>query len=279
MGEDEKPLSEKRKTLKVIKKQTFFAQTKEKSITFADTTESIINKKHNLSMEIKKSERANLESKKFTWVLLGFILVLAGHFVAFEWTQYEKEAEGGAIVDAGDIVLEEEVIPITMPEKKTVPPPPQAVTQAEVLNIVEDDAEIEETTIVSAEDQAEFVEITDDVPIVVEEPEKEEEIFQVVENQPEFPGGMAELMKYLQKNIKYPTICQEQGIQGRVIVQFVVNSDGSIVDPQVVKPVNPYLDKEALRVVSNMPKWKPGEQRGKKVRVRFTLPVTFRLSN
>ena len=279
MGEDEKPLSEKRKTLKVIKKQTFFAQTKEKSITFADTTESIINKKHNLSMEIKKSERANLESKKFTWVLLGFILVLAGHFVAFEWTQYEKEAEGGAIVDAGDIVLEEEVIPITMPEKKTVPPPPQAVTQAEVLNIVEDDAEIEETTIVSAEDQADFVEITDDVPIVVEEPEKEEEIFQVVENQPEFPGGMAELMKYLQKNIKYPTICQEQGIQGRVIVQFVVNSDGSIVDPQVVKPVNPYLDKEALRVVSNMPKWKPGEQRGKKVRVRFTLPVTFRLSN
>ena len=230
-------------------------------------------------MEIKKSESANLESKKLTWVLFGLIFALAGHFVAFEWTQYEEEGDTGAIVDAGDIVLEEEVIPITMPEKKTVPPPPQAVTQAEVLNIVEDDAEIEETTIVSAEDQAEFVEITDDVPIVVEEPEKEEEIFQVVENQPEFPGGMAELMKYLQKNIKYPTICQEQGIQGRVIVQFVVNADGSIVDAQVVKPVNPYLDKEALRVVNSMPKWKPGEQRGKKVRVRFTLPVTFRLSN
>jgi len=90
---------------------------------------------------------------------------------------------------------------------------------------------------------------------------------------------MAELMKFLQKNIKYPTICQEQGIQGRVIVQFVVNTDGSIVDAQVIKPVNPYLDKEALRVVGTMPKWKPGEQRGKKVRVRFTLPVTFRLSN
>jgi protein TonB len=197
--------------------------------------------------------------------------------VAFEWTQYEQEFDS-TLIDAGDIVLEEEIVPITMPEKKTVPPPPQAVTQAEILNIVEDDAEIEETTIVSADDQAEFVEITDDVPIVVEE-EKEEEIFQVVENQPEFPGGMAELMKYLQKNIKYPSICQEQGIQGRVIVQFVVNSDGSIVDPQVIKPVNPYLDKEALRVVSTMPKWKPGEQRGKKVRVRFTLPVTFRLSN
>ena len=166
-----------------------------------------------------------------------------------------------------------------MPEKKTVPPPPQAVTQAEVLNIVEDDAEIEETTIASTEDQAEFVEITDDVPIVVEEPEQEEQIFQVVEERPQFPGGDAELMKYLQKNIKYPTICQEQGIQGRVIVQFVVNTDGSIVDPQVIKPVNPHLDKEALRVISTMPKWSPGKQRGKAVRVRFTVPVTFRLSN
>ena len=227
-------------------------------------------------MEIKKSESANLESKKLTWILLGFILVLAAHFVAFEWTQYEQEFDG-TLIDAGDIVLEEEVIPITMPEKKTIPPPPQAVTQAEVLNIVEDDAPIEETTIVSAEDQAEFVEITEDIPIVVEEPEKEEEIFQVVENQPEFPGGMAELMKYLQKNIKYPTVCQEQGIQGRVIVQFVVNSDGSIVDPQVVKPVNPYLDKEALRVVSSMPNWKPGRQRGKAVSCKYTVPVSFRL--
>ena len=120
-------------------------------------------------MEIKKSESANLESKKLTWILLGFILVLAAHFVAFEWTQYEQEFDG-TLIDAGDIILEEEVIPITMPEKKTIPPPPQAVTQAEVLNIVEDDAEIEETTIVSAEDQSDFVEITDDVPIVVEEP-------------------------------------------------------------------------------------------------------------
>jgi protein TonB len=229
-------------------------------------------------MEIKKSEKANLENKKFTWILIGLILVLAGHFVAFEWTQYEKE-EVGDIIDAGDIILEEEIIPITMPEKKTVPPPPQAVTQAEVLNIVEDDAEIEETTIVSAEDQAEFVEIQDDVPIVVEEPEKEEEIFQVVEDAPQFPGGMAELMKFLQKNIKYPPVCQEQGIQGRVIVQFVVNTDGSIVDANVVKSVNPHLDKEALRVVGTMPKWEPGKQRGKAVRVRFTLPVNFRIQN
>ena len=114
---------------------------------------------------------------------------------------------------------------------------------------------------------------------MVEEPEEEDQIFQVVEEDATFPGGTAELMKYLQKNIKYPSICQEQGIQGRVIVQFVVEKDGSITDVQVIKAINPYLDKEAVRVVSTMPKWSPGKQRGKPVRVRFTLPVTFRLSN
>ena len=229
-------------------------------------------------MEVKKSKSANLENKKGTWVLMGLVTVFALLFVAFEWTQHEKKYDGD-ILDAGDIILEEEVIPITMPEKKTVPPPPQAVSQAEVLNIVEDDAEIEETTLVSNEDQAVFVEVSEDTQVIVEEVEEEQEIFQVVENMPEFPGGTQALLQYLKKNIKYPTICQEQGIQGRVVVQFVVNKDGSIVDPEVIKPVNPYLDKEALRVVSTMPKWKPGEQRGKPVRVKFTLPVQFKLSN
>ncbi|MBO4444081.1 MAG: energy transducer TonB [Bacteroidaceae bacterium] len=229
-------------------------------------------------MEVKKSKSANLENNKGTWVLMGLVAVLAILYVAFEWTQHERKFNDD-ILNAGDITLEEEVIPITMPEKKTVPPPPQAVTQAEVLNIVEDDADIEETTLVSAEDQTEYVEISNDVPIVVEDIEEEQTIFQVVEKMPEFPGGTAALMQYLRKNIKYPTICQEQGIQGRVVVQFVVNKDGSIVDPEVIKPVNPYLDKEALRVISTMPKWTPGEQRGKPVRVKFTVPVQFKLSN
>ena len=85
-------------------------------------------------------------------------------------------------------------------------------------------------------------------------------------------------MKWLQKNIKYPSIAAENGVQGRVIVQFVVNKDGSIVDPVVLRSVDPYLDKEAIRVVKSMPKWKPGEQRGKPVRVKFTLPVMFKLT-
>ena len=127
--------------------------------------------------------------------------------------------------------------------------------------------------IVSAEHQPEGAEILE-----VFEPEPDENgVFYSVETQPEFPGGMAELMKYLQKNTRYPKVCKEQGLQGRVIVQFVVNTDSTISDVKVVKPVNPHFDEEALRVVKAMPKWKPGTQRGKPVRVRFTLPVTFRL--
>jgi TonB family protein len=106
---------------------------------------------------------------------------------------------------------------------------------------------------------------------------QDEGVFVIYETQPEFPGGMAELMKYIQKNIQYPSICKEKRLQGRVIVQFVVNTDSTINDVQVIKPVNPYFDKEAIRLVKSMPKWKPGEQYGKPVQVRFTLPVTFRL--
>ena len=106
-----------------------------------------------------------------------------------------------------------------------------------------------------------------------------DEIFKVVEHRPQFPGGDAELMKFLQQNVKYPKEAQEQGKQGRVIVQFVVEKDGSITDAKVLKPVDPLLDAEALRIVNMMPKWTPGKQRGKEVRVHFTIPVTFRLSN
>lgn len=107
---------------------------------------------------------------------------------------------------------------------------------------------------------------------------EEGEIFQVVEEQPMFPGGMEEMMKFLQQNIKYPKEAQEQGKQGRVIVQFVVNKDGSISNDSIVRSVDPLLDAEALRVVRSMPNWTPGKQKGKPVRVRFTLPVTFHLN-
>ena len=228
-------------------------------------------------MEIKKSERADLEKGKSTSLLIGFVLALSVIFVALEWSQSEKE-DNSEIYAVVDLHLEEELIPITLPEKKTVPPPPQSTTQAEIIEIVEDDADIEEDVIASTEDQVEYVDITEVEEVIVEEEPEEETIFMVVEEQPEFPGGQAALMEYLRKNIKYPAICRENNIQGRVLIQFVVNRDGSIVDPEVVRSVEPHLDKEALRVISSMPKWKPGLQRGKPVRVKFTVPVNFKLS-
>lgn len=227
-------------------------------------------------MEIKKTPKADLENKKSTWLLVGYVIVLAFMFIAFEWTKRDIKIDTSQAIT--DLVFEEE-IPITeQPEQAAPPPPPAAPPIAETLTIVEDDADVEETTIATSEETNQAVEIKY-VPVAVEEEEPEEQtIFEVVEQMPEFPnGGMAGLMQYLSKNIKYPTIAQENGTQGRVTVQFVVNRDGSIVDAKVLRGVDPYLDKEAIRVISSMPKWKPGMQRGKAVRVKYTVPVMFRL--
>ena len=227
-------------------------------------------------MEIKKSPKADLESKKSTWLLVGYVIVLAFMFVAFEWTKRDFKIDTSQAIT--DVFFEEEIIPITEQPEQVTPPPPEAPSIAETLTIVEDDADVEETAIVSSEELNQAVEIKY-VPVAVEEEEPEEQtIFEVVEQMPEFPnGGMAGLMQYLSKNIKYPTIAQENGTQGRVTVQFVVNKDGSIVDAKVLRGVDPYLDKEAVRVIMGMPKWKPGMQRGKPVRVKYTVPVMFRL--
>ncbi len=229
-------------------------------------------------MEIKKSPSADLERGKSTSLLMGFVLAFAVMFVALEWTQREKE-DNSEIYAVRDVTLDEEIIPITLPEKKTVPPPPASVTKAEIIEIVQDDAEIEEDVLASVDDQVEFIDVSAlDEVVIEEEPEIDDTPFMVVEDMPEFPGGTAALLEYLKKNIKYPAICRENNIQGRVLVSFIVNKDGSIVDAEVVKNVNPSLDKEALRVISGMPKWKPGSQRGKPVRVKYTVPVNFRLN-
>lgn len=226
-------------------------------------------------MEVKKSPKVDLKRMRGTWLLVGYVVVLALMFVAFEWTQ--RDVKVATDTGVQDVVFEEEIIPITQQEEIKAPPPPEAPSVAEVLNIVDDKTDVAETTIASTEETGKAVEVKYVAP-VVEEPEPEEEtIFQVVEQMPEFPGGMSALMQYLGKNIKYPTIAQENGVQGRVIVQFVVNRDGTIVDPVVVRSVDPYLDKEAIRVIKAMPKWKPGQQRGKAVRVKYTVPVTFKL--
>ncbi len=227
-------------------------------------------------MEIKKSPKADLENKKTTNLLIGAILTLSVLFIGFEWSERDKQVA----TDTGltEIVFEEEIIPITEQEQpKQAPPPPEAPKVEEVLEIMDNDSKVEESTIQASDDTQAAVEVKY-TPVEVEEEEVEEEqIFQIVEEAASFPGGIGECMKWLGKNIKYPTISQENGVQGRVIVQFVVNRDGTIVDAKVVRGVDPYLDKEALRVVNMMPKWTPGKQRGKAVRCQFTLPVQFRL--
>lgn len=227
-------------------------------------------------MEIKKTPKADLENKKSTWMLIGYVIVLAFMFIAFEWTKRDIKIDTSQALT--DLFFEEEMVPITEQEEKVAPPPPEVAPIAETLEIVADDADVEETVIASSEETGTAVEVKYVPVAVVEEEPEEQTIFEVVEQMPEFPnGGMSGLMQFLSKNIKYPTIAQENGTQGRVTVQFVVNRDGTIVDARVIRGVDPYLDKEALRVIGTMPKWKPGMQRGKPVRVKYTVPVMFRL--
>ena len=224
-------------------------------------------------MQVKKSEKASLEKDKIVYVLMGLVFVLSLCYVALEWT--EREVTKYEVTDT-EFLFEEEVEIQQTSQETPPPPPPPAVQEVEVLNVVEDNVETESIEVNTEETETEVV-IAAPVEAPVEE-EEEEVVFVVVESMPEFPGGQAALFKYLSDNVKYPMIAQENGIQGRVICQFVVNKDGSIVDVEVVRSGgDPSLDKEAIRVIKSMPKWKPGKQRGKAVRVKYTVPVNFKL--
>ena len=227
-------------------------------------------------METKKTPKANLENKRPTWLLVGYVTVLAFMFVAFEWTRDIRVDTSGRIAE--NVFEQDMEIPLTRQPEVTPPPPPQVTPINDVLTIIDDDATAEETNFASSEETGEDV-VIKHIPVTVdEEVVVEDEIFVIVEENPQFPdGGTAGLLQYLGKNIKYPTIPQENGTQGRVTVQFVVNKDGSVVDVKVIRGVDPYLDKEAVRVISTMPKWIPGKQRGVPVRCKFTVPVTFKL--
>ena len=225
-------------------------------------------------MQLKKSPKVSLEDKKLIYTLMGALLVLSICFVAFEWT--EKEVTKYDVVDQ-DFLIEEEIDIQQTTQETPPPPPPPAVQEVGILNVVDDDVKTESVEIKTEDDKDVEVVIAPPVEAPVVE-EVEEEIFVVVESMPEFPGGAQEMMKFIAENIKYPVIAQENGIQGRVICQFVIEKNGSVTDIQVVRSSgDASLDKEAERVIKNMPKWKPGKQRGKPVRVKYTIPVAFRL--
>ncbi|MEN8225758.1 MAG: energy transducer TonB, partial [Bacteroidota bacterium] len=177
-------------------------------------------------MEAKKSPKADLESKKIIFTQLGLIVALAIILLAFEWKSFDKTVEGFGERVVDDIP--EEIIPIT--EQKVKPPPPPPPKKVVKINIVEDDVEVEEDLMIDAEADEE-TEMEEYIPIEVEEEVVEEApIFTVVESMPEYKGGMKKLYAYLRNNIKYPVMAKESGIQGKVYVTFVVETDGSITD-------------------------------------------------
>lgn len=200
---------------------------------------------------------------------IGLVFALAVVLLAFEWRTYEKKDFSLGQLKVEDVP--EEIIPITKQEEKPPPPPPPPVQQ---LVVVEDDKVIEN------EAQVQETEVTQETVVevkAVEEEVDEPEIFLIVEEMPSFPGGEAQLVRYLGDNIKYPAIARENGITGTVFVTFVIGPDGQVKDIKILRGIGGGCDEEAVRVVKAMPKWKAGKQRGKPVSVQYNLPIRFTL--
>ncbi len=225
-------------------------------------------------MEPKKTERADLENKKGLFLQIGFVTVLAFALIAFEWTT--EDVDHGEMGDVEEEVVEEEIVPVTRQEEE--PPPPPSPDETDEFEIVDDDVDLDDE--LAVEDAETRSAERDDYRIMEgdleQEEEEEEEVFVVVEDMPTFQGQDHEYFReWIQENLRYPQEAAEAGIEGRVMVQFVVEPDGSVSNVEVVRGVDPALDEEAVRVIEDSPEWEPGEQRGEPVRVRFTFPINF----
>ena len=226
-------------------------------------------------MEVKKNASASLENKSHDFLLMGLVVALGFLFIVFEWSTVDVKKSAPIVTD-GDIDTEI-LVPVTI-QKPNLPPPAVAAPPrviAPVITPVDNDKPVDPVDVVVPTDEP----ITYD-PVVAKPEVVDEDIIHVrAEVQPSFPGGPEAMMKFLKDNIKYPSICIESGIQGRVIVSFVVNKDGSIEQVEVLSGVHERLDAEAVRVVKLMPTWTPGQMQGHPVRTKFNLPVTFRAVN
>ena len=226
-------------------------------------------------MEEKKSPKANLENKKLMFTQIGLIISLLVAWLAFEHKSYDKREIDPSLLNR-EVVVDEEMVEITKQEEQK-PQPVEVPKQTTQLEIVQDDVETEDIEINADVEQNEVIEEYV-APEVVEEEVVEQEIFQIVEEMPAYPGGERALLEYVAKNIKYPQIARETGIQGRVFVGFVVEPDGSVSNVKILRGIGGGRDEEAMRVIKSLPKWKPGKQRGKAVRVSYQIPVVFKLA-
>lgn len=234
-------------------------------------------------MEIKKSAKADLERGKGLSLLLGLLVALSVVFVGLEWRSAVAQAQ---TTDRGFNAQEiEDVMNIEDQQKPEEPEPePQQAQQVEIqlpddIKVVSNDKEVIKPTIISVDQDKPLP--PPNIPLGTKNVQADEDVdqtvFEIVEENPEFPGGNEALAAYLRKNLVYPESAVDNGVQGRVTVGFIVERDGSVASVEIRKSVDPALDKEALRVVKNMPRWKPGKQQGKAVRTRFSVPVVFRL--
>ena len=235
-------------------------------------------------MQPKKNPKADLSRNSSLYFVIGLASILLITWQAIEWKTYDKSLYGYEALNVED--EDDEEVPITE-QLKTPPPPPPPPPAPEVIEVVEDEEEVEETVIESTEtDQEEIVEVED---VEIEEVEEDLDVpFAVIEDVPIYPGCervkkserracfQDKINKHIRKNFRYPEIAQEMGIQGRVYVSFIIDKDGSITGVRMRGP-DKNLEKEAARIIGRLPKMTPGKQRGRPVRVPFSIPITFRL--
>lgn len=228
-------------------------------------------------MEKKKTQKADLETKRLLFVEIGLVVALAVVYGAFEYST--AEITTAELVDTSAVFDEDFIIPTTF---ETPPPPPPAVPKIElsdIIDIVDDDIEVDDNLFKTIEDDPSAgIEIYDYYDVEEVEVNEDPIPFAIVEQKPKFNGGDAnEFSRWVNKRLVYPQICVENGVQGRVTLSFTVMPDGSLSNISVLRGVDKELDKEALRVVSSSPRWEPGRQRDRAVPVTYTFPVVFSL--
>ncbi len=225
-------------------------------------------------MEVKKSRKADLEQKRNMFLQIGFVAALGISLVAFEW----KSTTESVIAYANNAMLIEdlELPPITTVKEPEQPKPVPPKVSVEELIIVEDETPIEDELDFSSESTEELETVIEDMSFE-DEGDDEAIPFVILEEKPVFPGGDKALIRYLAQSVNYPVIAQENGIQGKVYLSFVIGKTGKVRDVKILRGVDPSLDKEAIRVVSSMPDWTPGKQRNKYVSVSYQVPINFKL--